>query len=211
MSQFSKRSETGGSMPKRAAERIRDTARALFYKEGIRAVGVEQIVNRAGVTKPSLYRSFTSKDSLAVAYLEDYDCDFWVQFDAEMAPGAADPRQQIISYFTRRAGYALRPGYRGCGLTNAVLEYPQEGHPTHAIALANKQRLRARLAAMARAMGAARPDELGDGLLLLLEGLFVSGQLFGPGGPAGSVAAVATALIDAHLAEAGVRPVPAAE
>ena len=49
----------------RAAERIRSTARELFYREGIRAIGVEQIVQDAGVTKPSLYRSFPSKDELA--------------------------------------------------------------------------------------------------------------------------------------------------
>jgi hypothetical protein len=122
-----------------------------------------------------------------------------VQFEAEMAPGADDPRQQVIGYFARRASYAIKPGYRGCGLTNAVLEYPQDGHPTHAVALANKQRLRERFASLARAMGAVRPEELGDGLLLLLEGVFVTGQLFGPGGPAISAAAVATALIDAHL------------
>ena len=57
----------------RAADRIRQTARDLFYREGIRAVGVDEIVTRAGVTKPSLYRSFPSKDELAAAYLRDYE------------------------------------------------------------------------------------------------------------------------------------------
>ncbi len=57
--------------PKRAAERIRETAGELFYRQGIRAVGVDEIVTRAGVTKPSLYRSFPSKDELAAAYLRD--------------------------------------------------------------------------------------------------------------------------------------------
>ena len=54
-------------------DRIRQSARELFYREGIRAVGVDEIVNRAGVTKPSLYRSFSSKDALAAAYLAHYD------------------------------------------------------------------------------------------------------------------------------------------
>ena len=59
--------------PLLAADRIRKTAREMFYRDGIRAVGVDAIVNQAGVTKPSLYRSFSSKDELAAAYLRDYD------------------------------------------------------------------------------------------------------------------------------------------
>ncbi|HVI92222.1 MAG TPA: helix-turn-helix domain-containing protein, partial [Dongiaceae bacterium] len=55
--------------PLKAADRIRRTARDLFYQQGIRAVGVDEIVTQAGVTKPSLYRSFASKDELAAAYL----------------------------------------------------------------------------------------------------------------------------------------------
>lgn len=63
--------------PLLAADRIRRTAREMFYRDGIRAVGVDAIVTQAGVTKPSLYRSFASKDELAAAYLRDYDAEFW--------------------------------------------------------------------------------------------------------------------------------------
>ena len=66
--------------PRRAADRIRETARELFYRQGIRAVGVDQIVTEAGVTKPSLYRAFASKDALAAAYLRDYGRDFFDRF-----------------------------------------------------------------------------------------------------------------------------------
>jgi hypothetical protein len=60
--------------------------------------------------------------------------------------------------------------------------------------------LRRRLTAMAEAMGAAEPEVLADGLLLLLEGAYASGQLFGPDGPARSVAVAADRLIGASLA-----------
>jgi AcrR family transcriptional regulator len=63
--------ETEAATP-RAADRILDVARDLFYREGIRAIGVDEIVRRAGVTKPSLYRSFSSKDELAASYLKVY-------------------------------------------------------------------------------------------------------------------------------------------
>ena len=57
-------------------------ARDLFYREGIRAVGVDEIVRQAGVTKPSLYRSFPSKDELAASYLRQYEKDSGTRFDA---------------------------------------------------------------------------------------------------------------------------------
>ncbi|PND34075.1 TetR family transcriptional regulator [Achromobacter sp. HZ01] len=183
-----------------AADRIRKTAREMFYRDGIRAVGVDAIVNEAGVTKPSLYRSFSSKDELAAAYLRDYDAEFWARFDAACAAHPGDPRAQILAYLSGLGARAVQSGYRGCGLTNAAVEYPESDHPARAVAVAHKAQLRTRLAAMAREMGAADPDALGDGLLLLLEGAFVSSQLFGQGGPAGRVAQMADKLIEAHLA-----------
>ena len=66
---------------------------------------------------------------------------------------------------------------------------------------ANKRELRRRLRAMAAEMGTEDADTLGDGLLLLIEGAYVSGQLFGPGGPAASVADNANRLIAASLKE----------
>jgi AcrR family transcriptional regulator len=186
--------------PPRAVDRIRATARDLFYREGIRAVGVDEIVTRAGVTKPSLYRSFASKDELAAAYLRDYDGEFWKRFEETIAAHPGDARAQLRAVFERLAVRSVRPDSRGCGLTNAAVEYPQRDHPARLVAQANKRALRARLTDMAAAMGAKSPQVLGDGLLLLMEGAYASGQLFGAGGPAGSVAAVADQLIAAHVA-----------
>ncbi|MBN9528749.1 MAG: TetR/AcrR family transcriptional regulator [Alphaproteobacteria bacterium] len=185
--------------PVRAADRIRETARDLFYREGIRAVGVDEIVTRAGVTKPSLYRSFGSKEDLVAAYLRDYDADYWQKFDAVMAEYAGDPRAQLMAWFTRAARRVSSQGYRGCGMTNAAVEYPEPGHPGRQVAEANKTELRRRLIAMAEAIGAKDPATLGDGLLLLLEGAYVMAQLLGADGPAPSVAAAAEALIEGSL------------
>src|SRR5882762_10007972 len=90
--------ETLPPTAKLAVDRIRATARDLFYREGIRAVGVDEIVNRAGVTKPSLYRSFSSKDELAAAYLRDYDGEFWIRFERAVAAHPDDPKAQILDY-----------------------------------------------------------------------------------------------------------------
>ena len=196
--------------PKRAADRIRDSARDLFYRQGIRAVGVDAIVADAGVTKPSLYRAFASKDDLAAAYLEQYGVDFFTRFDRAVAAHPGDPRAQIRAWMSGLADRATRPGYRGCGITNAVVEYPDTVHPARSVALANKSELRARLTSMASEMGAGDPQALGDGLMLLMEGAYATGQLFGEGGPAGHVADAAEALIEAHLIRAALKRAPRA-
>lgn len=185
--------------PLLAADRIRKTAREMFYRDGIRAVGVDAIVNQAGVTKPSLYRSFSSKDELAATYLRDYDAEFWARFDGACAAHPGDPRAQLLDYLSGLSQRAVQNGYRGCGLTNAAVEYPEAGHPARAVAVEHKLELRRRLNEMAAGMGATDPQALADGLLLLIEGAFVSSQLFGEGGPAGRVAEMADKLIQAHL------------
>ncbi|MGE6918564.1 TetR/AcrR family transcriptional regulator [Achromobacter kerstersii] len=201
----SKPSTSSGAAPQSAAkpllaaDRIRKTAREMFYRDGIRAVGVDAIVNQAGVTKPSLYRSFSSKDELAATYLRDYDAEFWARFDGACAAHPGDPRAQLLEYLSGLSQRAVQNGYRGCGLTNAAVEYPEAGHPARAVAVEHKLELRRRLNEMAAGMGAADPQALADGLLLLIEGAFVSSQLFGEGGPAGRVAEMADKLIQAYL------------
>jgi AcrR family transcriptional regulator len=183
----------------KAGDRIRESAKRLFYREGIRAVGVDEIVRRARATKPSLYRSFPSKDELAAAYLRDWDSAFWRRFDAALASHVGDPRAQLRLFLRRLTRRMAQPGYRGCALTNAAIEYPAAGHPARRVAVANKRRLRRRLTQMAAAMGAKQPRMLGDALALLLEGAFASSQLFRSHGPALSLPKVADQLIEASL------------
>jgi AcrR family transcriptional regulator len=189
--------KTAEGEPRLAVDRIRKTARELFYREGIRAVGVDEIVTRAGVTKPSLYRSFSSKDELAAAYLRDYDGEFWVRFEQSAAKHPGDPKAQILDYIGGLGERAQRPDYRGCGLSNAALEYPAHDNPARLVSEDHKRRLRTRLTEMAKGMGAKRPKVLADGLLLLIEGIFVTGQLFGNGGPAMHAAEIAEMMIEA--------------
>ena len=99
MSRSSDPAVPAGEAPQpRAADRIRATARELFYREGVRAVGVDTIVSHAGVTKPTLYRCFSSKDELAAAYMRDYDAEFWERFEAAGIDCPDDPRRHIVTY-----------------------------------------------------------------------------------------------------------------
>lgn len=162
----------------RAAERIFETARELFYREGIRAVGVDEIVTKAGVTKPSLYRSFKSKDELVAAVLREVETGFWERFDSAEAAFPDDPKAQMVAYFEGLAARSGGADYRGCALSNAVVEYPDRDHAGRAVAQVHKQDLRARLRAKAVEMGASDPGALGDAMMLLVEGVFTSSQMF---------------------------------
>jgi AcrR family transcriptional regulator len=186
--------------PKRAAERIRESARDLFYRQGIRAVGVDEIVTRAGVTKPSLYRSFPSKDLLAADYLHHMGEEGLARFENMIGANRADPRGQFHLWLDDLLRKAFKPDYRGCGTTNAAVEYPDRKHPARIVATGIKKRFRANLTALARAMGAETPQKLGDALQLLIEGVYSSSQLFPVTGPARVVKEAADALIDHYLA-----------
>ena len=182
----------------KAAARILSTASELFYREGARAVGVDEIVARAGATKPSLYRAFESKDQLIAAYLEGQSAQAWSYFEAATEAHPDDPRAQILGYFDALGERARKPGYRGCGLSNAAVEYPAPKHPGRKVAVSHKAAVRDRLRSMTKAMNARKPKKLADSLMLLIEGAFITSQLFGPEGPAAAAKGAAEALIDAH-------------
>ncbi len=185
---------------KTARERILAVAADLFYRKGIRAVGVEEIVNEAGVAKISLYRGFKSKDDLIVAYLEQRNVEFCRQWDERFSPFADDPRGMlgaIMDFLMRRTTQA---GYRGCPFINYANEYPDPSHPGHRVVEANKREWRRRLTAIAETLGAPKPKLLADGLLLLVEGAYtVSQTLGGPKGPGAALTAAAKAMVDGHM------------
>ena len=193
--------ETAAPPATRAADRIRASASELFYREGIRAVGVDEVVDRAGVTKPSLYRAFASKDELAAEYLRDYDRDFWERFEHPGGKSYSNARDHVLAYIGGIASRATLKGYRGCGLTNAAVEYPSRDNPARQGAEAHKKVFRKRLRELAAAMGARHPAVLGDALLLLIEGIYVTGQQ-SEEGPAQSAVAVAKLLIDSCVPKA---------
>lgn len=183
----------------RAADRIFETARELFYREGIRAVGVDEIVTRAGVTKPSLYRSYKSKDELVAAVLREVETGFWERFEAAEALHPGDPKAQMIAYFQGLADRSGGDDYRGCNLSNAVVEYPDRQHAGRKVSQEHKQLLRQRLRAKAGEMGASDPGAMGDAMMLLVEGVFTSSQMFdGDDKPAKAVVGAVKALIAAY-------------
>lgn len=182
----------------RAAARILAAASELFYREGSRAVGVDEIVLAAGATKPTLYRAFGSKDRLIAAYLEDEAMRLWSSLDAAVATRPGDARAQILAYFDALEARSQRKAFRGCALSNAAVEYPDPTHVGRMTVVAHKTQMRKRLRDLTREMDARKPRKLADSLLLLIEGAFVTRQIFGADGPASAARGAAEALIAAH-------------
>lgn len=183
-----------------ASERVSRTARRLFYRRGIRAVGVEEIVAEAGVTKPSLYRSFSSKDALIANCLQvrfDRIMGWWDDLELR-TPG--DPLARLRTLISEVARETRSPTHRGCALTNAAVEFPEPGHPARTIAESYKGAMRVRLIALVEQLPVPEPVLLADGIILLFEGARASRHTSGAQGPAASMEAVANALLDAFLA-----------
>jgi AcrR family transcriptional regulator len=173
-------------------------ASELFYREGIRAVGVDAVVERAGVNKMSLYRQFTSKDELVVAYLEQADTLFFARFEKSVAKHPGDPARQLVQYFEDLSERASAKAYRGCPFVNVSAEFPDPSHPARRCVARNKAKLMERLKAIATAAGADDPQALADALALLIEGVYASSQTYGPGcGPIKAAPRVAARLVAA--------------
>ncbi len=184
---------------KSARERILATATELFYRDGIRAVGIDTIIARSGVAKMSLYRNFASKDELVVAFLEYRDGIYWQWWDHVMARHSDDARRQISDLFASLTRRVTSPFYRGCPFINTATEFPDPHHPARAICLANKRELRRRLRGLATRAGARDPEMLADQLLLLIEGAYAAMQNFRSRGPVPSLQGAAEALLAAQL------------
>jgi AcrR family transcriptional regulator len=188
---------------KLARDKVFEVAADLFYREGVRAVGVDTIVKQADVAKISLYRSFASKDDLIVAYLEDRNEGFWRQWDEAFARYRGNPRAQLHAIMSYLAKRTTQPGYRGCPFINYCAEFPETTHPGRRIAEANKREWRRRFLEIAEALGAPRPKQLADSLVLLVEGAYaISQTLGGPQGPGHAIVWAAEALVDAQVGTA---------
>ncbi|MGO4221213.1 TetR/AcrR family transcriptional regulator [Lysobacter sp. TAF61] len=183
-------------------ERILECASGLFYRQGVRAVGVDLVVAQAGVAKTSLYRHFRTKDDLIVAFLEREDIDFWSTWDAVAAQHADDPAGELAAHMRWIGERLSRSNYRGCPQINVSAEFPEPDHPTRHVARAHMQGLRSRLGAIARRLHVSDPDVLGAQLALLVNGAFVSSELLAGEDATRILLQAATAMVDAARSSA---------
>ena len=178
-----------------ARERILETASELFYREGVRAVGVDTIVERSGVSKTSLYRLFDSKDALIAAFAAEKGRSFWAWWDDMEERHADDPRallDGLLSGLAERIGHSA---YRGCPFLNLATEFPDDTHPGRVAARSNKEELQARLAVIVAKLGARDPDRVASQISLLINGALVTGLIMQSADLSGDLVDAATKLL----------------
>lgn len=178
-----------------------DAAVDLFHTEGVRAVGVDAVVKRAGVNKMCLYRQYSSKDELIIAYLDHMQTRSLTRIDESIGRHPGKPREQLLQIFIDLATRASEPGYRGCPFVNVSAEFPDPAHAARKSVVAYKAEVVRRFSELSEAAGARDPETLVASLSLILEGAYAASQTFGPGTPPLRVLPmVAQQLIDAALA-----------
>jgi AcrR family transcriptional regulator len=185
------------SLKKTAASKIFDTACDLFYRRGVRAVGVDEIVCEAGVTKPSLYRAFKSKDDLIAACLRESGREGREAVQAALAAAGSAPRARMDALLRHYADKLNSPDFRGCLMSNVAVELAEVGHPGRAVVEECKSEMRSTFLGLARELEADDPTALADGLVLVIEGAIATHHVFGRQGPAHAMLATCDALIAA--------------
>ncbi|EPY07308.1 TetR family transcriptional regulator [Paenibacillus alvei TS-15] len=160
-----------------AKERILRKATELFYKEGIRAVGIDRIIAESGVAKASFYRNFATKDDLVVAYLERYYRLFMIPFEESEQRDPGAPLNQLYDVMERLSSRIEQPGFRGCPFLNTAVEFPDENHPSHEPIMIYHREMKRHMQEMAERAGAKDPETLSAQLMLLFNGALMSAYL----------------------------------
>lgn len=163
-----------GRDPTPTRARIIKAAGTLFQAEGIRAVSVDAVAEKAGVTKRTLYYHFRSKDDLIAAYLETRDLSGLKFFKQWFEDGEGDLADKVENIFRHLGRSARHPKWKGCGVLRTSVELVNlPGHPAMVIGRAHKKRVEGWLRDLFAAAGAgARAGLLARQVILLLDGAF---------------------------------------
>ena len=185
--------EKTSSSRRPARERLLAAAEELFYQEGVQSVGIDRIVERAGVAKASLYSNFKGKDDLVRAYLEARYEARRVAIETNLALHDA-PRDRLLSVFDTMAEAVLKPNYRGCAFLRATAEMPADAIGRQVCRDA-RHWTRELLSRLAKEAGAANPEALAKQLVLLYDGAAASAQMDRDSAAAAAAAKAAAALL----------------
>jgi AcrR family transcriptional regulator len=182
-----------------ARQRLLAAAHELFYEEGVHSVGIDRVIEKAGVAKASLYSTFGSKEALVQAYLEGRQETRKARIDGKVA-AAATPRARLLAVFDALAERAAEPNFRGCPFVLATAE-GQPGAGVRRVCDQSRGWLRDLFTALAAEAGAADPTALAQQLLLLYDGATIGSYMDADPKAPSSARALAGTLIDAAVVE----------
>jgi AcrR family transcriptional regulator len=151
-----------------ARERLLEAADELFYENGVNLVGIDRVIERAGVAKASLYDCFGSKEELIRCYLKARSERRQARIVERMAQFQA-PRDKILSVFDLLGEIVAQPNYRGCAFQRAGAE-AGAGSSIKGACDDSRAWIRAEFTGLARAAGAHDPESLGRQLVILYDG-----------------------------------------
>ena len=188
--------------PRTGRERLVAAAIELFYRHGFGAVGVDQIIASAGVTKTTFYKHFEGKDDLMVAAVQrrdEWESAAWNRAIRKIA--GDDPIKQLLALWDVMDLWFNDPDYRGCIFMNAAAEFPNPHDPVHQAAAAYKRRLRDHLRDLAKSAGAQKSsaETFADCYAALIEGALILRQTQSRNDAARVIRPGAEQLIRAYL------------
>jgi AcrR family transcriptional regulator len=181
-----------------ARERLLAAANELFYAEGVHTVGIDRVIERAGVAKASLYNTFGSKDELVRAYLESRHTRMADRITRHLARHT-DPRDRLLSVFEAQGELFAEPGFRGCAFASASAESP--GELVEQASGEYRRWVRALLTDLAREAGVRAPEILGRKLHMIYDGASLSARTDRDPAVAAAARSAAETLLDAALAD----------
>lgn len=159
-------------------ERLLDTADHLFYKEGVRAVGIDRVLAEADAAKASLYLHFGCKDELIAAHVERRVAGARSQIETYLSN--TPPNERALRFFDWVVEWVKSPDFRGCPLQHIVAEISDPKHPARIVAAAQREWLHARFSEWAGAAGVTNPGATAGALLVLFDGAIAASEQDGP-------------------------------
>jgi AcrR family transcriptional regulator len=187
--------KTAIPVPRSARERLLAAAEQLFYDEGINTVGIDRIIERAGVAKASLYDVFGSKEELIRSYLESRQAARQARMTGKLARFRT-PREKLLGVFDVMGELFAERSFRGCAFMRANAEvHGSEG--VKAVLDGSRAWTLDLFTQLAKDAGASHPKKLARQLVILYDGALVSAQMDRDPGAASAARTMAAALVDA--------------
>jgi AcrR family transcriptional regulator len=192
--------------PSGVAERILNTATDLFYREGVRAVGIQRVIDEAHIAKASLYAHYDSKDTLVAACIDRRAGAWKVHVEKLLADPDLGPRAKLLRLFDLEAEWIASPEFRGCPLLNAQSEIADSEHPAKAVTAKYRGWLHQLFATLTKEAGIDQAGAVAGALIVLYDGAAASALLDGQAAAARHARWAAEQIIDAHLSATPRRP-----
>ena len=179
-------------------ERILDTAYELFSHRGVHDVGIDELIERAGVAKATLYRHFRSKDDLVLAFLEQRE-ELWTYgwVEAEARRRGETPEEQLLAIFDLFDEWFHRDDFEGCSFINVLLEIGNLDHPVGRASADYLENIRSVVRTLAQEAGLRDPDAFALSWHILMKGSIVQAAE-GDRDAAGRAQALGRLLIGQH-------------